>query len=224
MQNTLTKLTTDFDRIAEVDNSRWDNNAHFHKFIIESLPLKIDKSLDIGSGKGIFTKLLAERSGEVTGIDVSAKMIHCALEGTREFTNVKLIIGDITSWDIKENYYDAVVSIAALHHMDIDTVLPKIISSLKKNGTLIIVDLYKSGGFIGFVYSLISLPYAFLLRIARTKRLFYSKQVRDAWNEHCRDDEYTTMKEINETAAKFMRGAEIKRHLLWRYSLTWKKI
>ena len=48
-------------------------------------------------------------------------------------------------------------------------------------------------------------------------------ELRAAWDEHGRHDSYLTLSEIRKTCADILPGASVTRHLLWRYSLVWKK-
>ena len=51
----------------------------------------------------------------------------------------------------------------------------------------------------------------------------HNSHTRAAWDEHGRHDSYLTLSEIRKTCADVLPGASVKRHLLWRYSLIWKK-
>jgi len=61
------------------------------------------------------------------------------------------------------------------------------------------------------------------LRLIHHGRLLPSRAARDAWAAHERHDIYPTMKEVRVLCAEILPGARIKKHLLWRYSIIWKK-
>ena len=46
---------------------------------------------------------------------------------------------------------------------------------------------------------------------------------RQAWDEHGRRDRYPTLPVVRRAAAAILPGAEVRGHLLWRYSLIWEK-
>jgi hypothetical protein len=54
---------------------------------------------------------------------------------------------------------------------------------------------------------------------------WYSERnaVHDAWDAHAKHGKLMTLKEIRATAARVLNGAMVRRHLLWRYSLVWRK-
>jgi hypothetical protein len=45
-----------------------------------------------------------------------------------------------------------------------------------------------------------------------------------AWAEHGRTDQYRTLSQVRQSCAMILPKAQIKRHLLWRYSIVWKKL
>jgi hypothetical protein len=47
--------------------------------------------------------------------------------------------------------------------------------------------------------------------------------VREAWAEHGRHDTYPTLDEMRRICDGVLPGALIRGHLLWRYSLVWRK-
>jgi hypothetical protein len=48
--------------------------------------------------------------------------------------------------------------------------------------------------------------------------------VRAAWAEHEQYDVYPTLSEAREACAQILPGASVRRHLLWRYSVIWRKV
>jgi hypothetical protein len=47
--------------------------------------------------------------------------------------------------------------------------------------------------------------------------------VREAYAEHDKTDTFLTLPQIERACAEIMPGARVKKHLLWRYSVVWKK-
>lgn len=218
-----TKLQTDFDKIAELDDSLWNNNNYFHPLVMNSIPGKISNTLDIGCGKGTLSQLLAKRASKVTGIDISCKMIKIAKESSLNNDNIDFINADILTYSFPENSFDVIVSIASLHHMNSSEIYPKIVSLLKKNGHMIIVDLHKLTTLKDLIYSVISKPYELILRYTNTGSFFIKKPIKDLWKQHTQTESYLSIKEVRILAQKHFPGAIVKQHLLWRYSLIWTK-
>jgi len=61
------------------------------------------------------------------------------------------------------------------------------------------------------------------LRLLHNGRLQPPKEVRAAWEEHGKTDSYPTMLQIRTLCADILPGAKVRQHLLWRYSLVWRK-
>ncbi|MDQ6652668.1 MAG: hypothetical protein M3Y84_07970 [Acidobacteriota bacterium] len=68
-----------------------------------------------------------------------------------------------------------------------------------------------------------AIPVSVSLRMLHQRRLRPRPEVRDAWSAHERHDSYPTMTEVHALCARILPGAKIKQHLLWRYSIVWKK-
>jgi SAM-dependent methyltransferase len=71
-------LRADFDRLAVLEDGRWDHNRHYHGWLLRRLPAECRSALDVGCGTGDFTRLLSRRCGTVTGVDLSPRMIDLA--------------------------------------------------------------------------------------------------------------------------------------------------
>jgi SAM-dependent methyltransferase len=119
--------------------------------------------------------------------------------------------------------FDCVASIAALHHLPIREVLPKIKRSLKAGGVLLVLDLFQDEGLADAVRGALAVPLSVGLRLFRRGRLLPPREVRRAWDEHARHDRYLTLAQVREVCAEMLPGALVTRHLLWRYSVVWRK-
>jgi hypothetical protein len=67
---------------------------------------------------------------------------------------------------------------------------------------------------------------AFHLSIARAtgNSALAPKEVRAAWEDHGKTDSYPTMPEVRALCAEILPGARVRQHLLWRYSIVWRKV
>jgi hypothetical protein len=71
--------------------------------------------------------------------------------------------------------------------------------------------------------SLAAVPAARLLRLRHTGRLGDPPAPRRAWVEHGRTDRYLSLAEVRAACAGVLPGASVRRHLLWRYSVVWRR-
>ncbi len=194
-----------------------------NRYLLKHLPEKIDSAIDVGCGTGEFTRLLAERSGKVIGIDLSDKMLSRALEKAKGIKNVNDVKGDFMEYELGEEQYDCIASIATVHHLPMEEFLIKAKAALKPGGVLLVLDLYRQESLAEYILSAAAAPLNLLFMLAKNSCLRVNEEERKVWQEHARHDSYMSIKDIRNTADKIIPGAEIYRHLFWRYSLVWKK-
>lgn len=135
------KIRDDFDRIALYEQVGWNHNSHYHRFLLNQLPSSCSRVLDIGCGTGEFSRLLAERADRVVAIDLSPKMIEVAQQRSKQHTNIDFQVADILKWEFPVEQFDAIVSIATVHHLPLENLLPNLKAALKPGGKLAILDL-----------------------------------------------------------------------------------
>ena len=119
------------------------------EFIFERVrPLK-GNILDIGSGKGIMALSLARAGYSFTSVDNNEEMLKItALNLAYEnlLSQAELHVMDAYSLEFKENSFDNVFMIEALHHMDdVERIFSEIDRVLRKNGQIILADFNKEG-------------------------------------------------------------------------------
>jgi predicted TPR repeat methyltransferase len=88
-------LREDFDRIATLSGETWNQNNHYHPYLLRQLPSRFREALDIGCGKGTFPRHLAGRADHVTAVDLSPEMIRLAGERSAQFDNIDFQTADI---------------------------------------------------------------------------------------------------------------------------------
>src|SRR5215468_2984872 len=57
----------------------WNHNLHYHRVILEAVPLGCERALDVGCGTGALTRRLKPLVPHVTGIDRDELSIQRAL-------------------------------------------------------------------------------------------------------------------------------------------------
>jgi len=253
----MSTIQEDFDRIALVSPDGSLQNNHYHNFLLRQLPIDCRAALEIGCGKGEFSRRLAETAQHVLALDLSPEMIRIAHELSVDLPNIDFKIADVMSYDLPCESFDCIASIATLHHLPLRDVFLKIRAALKPGGVLLILDLFEPirwhgrtrgserdcaspdasqtsrtnhnpapcvrEGLIDTFLNMVAVPVSASLRLIHHGRLLPSRAARDAWAAHERHDIYPTMKEVHALCAEILPGAKIKKHLLWRYSILWKK-
>jgi SAM-dependent methyltransferase len=219
----MSTVQTDFDRIALVSPEGSTHNSLYHSFLLRQLAPNCHAALEVGCGKGEFSRRLAARSDRVLALDLSPEMIRIARAHSAHLTNIEFQIADVMSHDLPPESFDCIATIATLHHLPLREALMKMKSALKPGGVLLILDLFKAAGVTDALLNPLALFVSVSLRLIRRGRLRPSREVRAAWSAHERHDVYPTIKDIQALCAEILPGAEIKKHLLWRYSVVWRK-
>ncbi|MBM3234908.1 class I SAM-dependent methyltransferase [Candidatus Poribacteria bacterium] len=223
MAELMSKIRADFDRIALLSEDGWSHNSHYHSFLLKQIPSHCMDVLEIGCGTGAFSRLLAGRSARVIALDLSPRMIQIARERSKQYPNIDFQIADAMEWEFPAEHFDCVASIATLHHLPFEKMLTKMKDALKINGILIILDLFKAEGLSDVLTSMLAVPVNIVLKLIRNRRLREPREVREAWAEHGRSDSYLTLSQIRQACTTVLPEAIVRRHLLWRYSIIWKK-
>lgn len=216
-------VSQDFDRIALVEADGWSHNSHYHGMLLKHVPPHCREALEIGCGTGAFARLLAERAGHVLALDLSPNMIRIAAERSARHPNIDLEVGDVMERQFSPGQFDCIASIATLHHLPLEAIVPKLKDALKPGGTLLILDLYKWEGLGGLLNSAVAMPTSLALRLLKTGRLRDSREVRRAWEAHGEHDSYLTLSEARRVYGALLPGTRVRGHLMWRYSAMWKK-
>jgi 2-polyprenyl-3-methyl-5-hydroxy-6-metoxy-1,4-benzoquinol methylase len=216
-------VRADFDRIAPLSQKGWDHNQQYHRYLLQQLPASCETALDVGCGTGSFSRLLAGRACRVIALDLSLRMIEVAKERSRQYANIQYEVADAAEWAPGGELFDCVASIAMLHHVAAEEMLAKMAGLLKAGGTLAILDLCEPEGLQDVLRGMAAMPVSLVLRVLKTGQLRAPREVRAAWAEHGRDEVYSTVSEVRQFCERVLPGAKVRRHLLWRYSIIWKK-
>jgi ubiquinone/menaquinone biosynthesis C-methylase UbiE len=219
----MDEIQADFDRIALLSNDEWTHNSHYHAFLLKHVPLHCTEALEIGCGTGGFARLLAQRAERVVALDLAPQMIRIARDRARQLANIEFQVADAATWQFPDERFDCIVSIATLHHLPLGEMLSKIKRSLTANGILLVLDLFRGEGPSDVLASMLAAPVSAALKLIKLGRLRESAEARAAWAAHGRHESYLSLSEIRKTCASILPGAVVTRHLLWRYSIVWKK-
>jgi SAM-dependent methyltransferase len=272
----MSTIQKDFDRIALVSPDGSLQNSHYHNFLLRHLGSSCQSTLEIGCGKGEFSRRLAETSARVLALDLSPEMIRIARAQSAHLPNIDFQIADVMSYDLPPETFDCIASLATLHHLPLREILLKMKAALKPGGVLLILDLFESiqwhghpardskrhpdhnseshrhpvrdsathphpardsragrtrhnqtasvrEGLFDTLLNFLAIPVSVSLRLIHHGRLLPRREARAAWAEHEKHDIYPTMNEVRALCSEILPGAKIRKHLLWRYSVVWKK-
>ncbi|WP_338742858.1 class I SAM-dependent methyltransferase [Actinomadura luteofluorescens] len=193
----------------------WNHNTHYHGVVLRSVPRGCGEALDVGCGDGLLVRRLAPRAAHVTGLDRSPEMVAEAARASEGFGNVDFVEAGLLEYDLPEDFYDFVCSVAAIHHMDFVKSLTAMRGALRPGGTLVVIGLANNKGPRDRAYSAAGLPAHYLHRL-RNRRRAGSPDAPVM-------DPDMTWGEVRDEAQRLLPGAVFRRHLLWRYSLVWRK-
>lgn len=129
VKRTYEEIAEDF---AKTRNEAWPEFGKFQKHVKSHF-----KVLDLGCGNGRLFEFL--RPIDYTGIDSSENLLK---EAKKRYPDVSFVNGDMLEIPLKDNEFDMVFCIAALHHIPSKNLRKKAVSEikrvLKKDGILIL--------------------------------------------------------------------------------------
>jgi len=212
----------EFDRIARLLGELPERPPSADEADLLALVPRGCRALEIGCGTGDFARALEGRGVRVTGIDLSPEMIALA---RRRAPHAALVLADFMTWPAPARF-DCVVSIATLHHLPFEPALARMAQLLRPGGVLLVHDLVGSRGAADFVRSALAWTLARFerrRRAADTARPGHADELRAAWAAHGRHETHLPYIEIRRRAQATLPGCAIRRHLRWRYTLTWER-
>jgi 2-polyprenyl-3-methyl-5-hydroxy-6-metoxy-1,4-benzoquinol methylase len=196
-----------------VTTDRWNHNMHCGALALRALPDGCRTVLDIGCGEGWLAQDLSKRAQQVTAIDIDAPTLELARHQAAA-DNIDYVLGDFLDQPFEPGSFDAVVSVAALHHMDPAAALRRMAELLRPGGRLIVVGLARSRTPWDLAYDLAGLVVT--QRHKRTKGQWESAAP-TVWPPALSHGE------IRRLARQILPGVAYHRYILFRYSLSWAK-
>ena len=171
-----------FDKIAGYPTESWNHNNHYHQYLVRNLPQRRGSALEIGSGLGQFSRILATYFEYVEGIDFSLKMVEGAIAASASVKNLRYRCEDFLEMEYPANSFDCIASIATIHHLPLGGTLRKIREILRPGGRLLILDLYRSRQLLDYAFSAVGVAANIIMEAAR--RQSRNAELRKAWVEH----------------------------------------
>ena len=125
----------------------WSHNAHFHRWILRSLPAAATTVLDVGCGRGDLVAALSGTvgpGGQADGIDPDPEMARLAASRLAKNPQARILPRTLAEHAARPELagcYDAITMVASLHHMDLDQALNQAKLLLRPGGRLLVVTL-----------------------------------------------------------------------------------
>ncbi|WP_409186430.1 class I SAM-dependent methyltransferase [Amycolatopsis sp. VS8301801F10] len=186
----------------------WNTNVARHPDILRAVPAGCSTALDVGCGDGLLVRKLASVVPSVTGIDKSPQMVAQA----RSLSGDCFVEGDFLTADL--GAYDFICSVATVHHVDFEAALTRMRDLLNPGGALVVVGLARDASATDWATTIATAP---IVRVTKTLRRAHGPDGMPVLRPQM------SYREVRTTAARLLPGVRYRRHVLRRYSLTWRK-
>lgn len=189
----------------------WNHNTHYHRALLRRLPAQLDTAVDIGCGDGTFALLLATRARRVVAIDDDADEVATARARSTGASNVTVECADVMTWDAGEQF-DAVTSLAVLHHLPFEEALSRMADLVAPKGTLVVLGVWPDRlSPLELALSLVAVVCNLAVRAVRGHDRMTSPAAAPTMS----------MNDVRRRAREVLPGVRVQRRVLWRYVLTW---
>jgi ubiquinone/menaquinone biosynthesis C-methylase UbiE len=190
----------------------WNHNVHYQSVILNAVPDGCRAALEVGCGDGLLAGRLAERAAEVTAIDRDAGMIALARERVAG-PRVRFVQADFLAYPVEAASYDFACANTVLHHMDFAAALEAMVRALRPGGRLAVAGLAADRSPADYLIAAPGVPANWIYRAFRGH---------GESGAPVKDPDMTWAM-VRATARDVLPGVRYRRHLLWRYSLRWRK-
>jgi 2-polyprenyl-3-methyl-5-hydroxy-6-metoxy-1,4-benzoquinol methylase len=192
----------------------WNINIHYDALLESTVPLAARRVVDVGCGDGFLAARLARRVSDVSALDIDAAVLHRA-QARFPTAPVRWVHGDVMTADLAQasrDAFDAVVSNAALHHIeDTRAALGRLAGLVSPGGTLAVVTFVKPSLRNG------------LWHLTSWAACGAVTRIRGKW-QHTAPIKWPptdTLQQLRAHARALLPGARIRRLLYGRVMITW---
>jgi SAM-dependent methyltransferase len=185
----------------------WNHNLHYHDLVLRAVPPTCRHALDVGCGRGLLARRLADRATQVTAIDREP------LWPPDPTGRIAWIAGDAMTHPFPVDSFDLITAVAVLHHLPLRPALTRFRTLLRPGGVLAIVGLYRVTSLTDYAIGGMALPPSWLIRRYRGEAPVGAPI----------QDPVETLADIRSATLDLLPGAAFRRHFFFRYSLLWRK-
>jgi trans-aconitate methyltransferase len=121
--------------------------------------------------------------------------------------------GDVMTHPFPNDSFDLIAAVAVLHHLPLGLALTRFQNLLRTGGVLAVVGLYRAHTLEDYAWAAAAFPASWMLRCVR-RQVDVAAPVQEPKE---------TLHEIRSACDRLLPGADFRRHLLFRYSITWRK-
>ncbi|MDV3126462.1 class I SAM-dependent methyltransferase [Mycobacterium sp. 21AC1] len=190
---------------------RWNHNIHYHRLVLDAVPLNSRSALDVGTGNGLLAADLRRKVPEVVAIDMDDEVPEAAHE---EVDGVEWIRGDVMAYPF-DRTFDVVASVTTLHHLpDLTSTLRRLAELTSPGGVLVVVGLARS-----------SHPWDFAVGVLGVVQHRWLSWRRGYW-EHTAPTVWPpphSYSDVRECAIRELPGVRWRRLPMFRYALIWTR-
>jgi 2-polyprenyl-3-methyl-5-hydroxy-6-metoxy-1,4-benzoquinol methylase len=199
------------------EDQRWNHNIHYFNVLLDEVPAGARSGLDVGCGDGMLARRLRSRVERVVGIDLDRDQITLARStaSSEHAQDVEYVHGDVMTYRFDERF-DAVVSVATLHHLDTEPALRRMADLVAPGGVLAIAGLARSTRPSDVFHNGVATVLTQVLKRTGGRR-YYTHSAPIVWPPK---DSFVDVRTI---ATAVLPGVRYVRQHLWRYTLVWRK-
>jgi SAM-dependent methyltransferase len=197
--------------VTDSDKGRWNGNIHYHPLVLRAIPEGAQRALDIGCGEGTLPRKLRQVVPHVTGIDLHTPSLD---EAREHMDDIDYVVGDFLTYPFEPASFDLIACVATLHHVDAAAGLERMRDLLRPGGRLVIIGLARSS----WVYLPLDLAGVIGNYFHSARNGFWHHPSPMVWPPP------VTYPQMRALAASILPGSRYRRHVLFRYSITWQRI
>ena len=193
------------------DAERRNHTIDAFRPLLAQIPATARSALDVGCGEGFASRALAARGLAVTGVDLDVPSLDTA---RAQFSRgIAYFEADVMTADLPGNY-DVIAALAVLHHLPLEPALARFRDLLAPGGLLLVVGLAAS-----------KMPRDAARELAAVVVNTAGRITHKEWEQPSPTlwPPPTTYDEVRDASGRLLPGSAFKRHLTWRYTLTWVK-
>lgn len=149
----------------------------------------------------------------MVGIDVSLEMLSQARTFPDLDSRIQFVEGDVMKHPFSADSFDFITAVATLHHFPLRPALARFRALLRPGGVLAVIGLYRHRTVADFALDAVAFPTSSILRAVHG---YSDPSTR-------KQSPRETLREIRDASEALLPGAAIRRLLLFRYFLIWRK-